>query len=150
VLGLEPELAADRVTGYWSAVETAHAARRELADVVVRQLHGKRSVMYEVATREIPSRSLLCLKRHVAGETGAWALGKEFVRLLQEHAAPRLAGPAGAAFCIVWHSLSAWGEEHRVQPTDLGARITYRAPQPRTADSVPDTDFAVPFADRTG
>jgi DNA-binding transcriptional MerR regulator len=212
VLGLEPALAADRVTGYWSAVETEHAARRELADAVVRQLHGKRSVMFEVATREIPSRSLLCLKRHVAGEAGAWALGKEFVRLLQERAAPRLEGQDGAAFCIywgevsddsdgplewcrpvpaadaaelagqfpeltlrtepahreafvdlgpggqtnaaqwqlVWQSLSAWGEEHGVQPTDLGARVTYRAPQPRTADSVPDTDFAVPFADRTG
>jgi DNA-binding transcriptional MerR regulator len=212
VLGLEPALAADRVTGYWSAVETEHAARRELADAVVRQLHGKRSVMFEAATREIPSRSLLCLKRHVAGETGAWALGKEFVRLLQERAAPRLEGQDGAAFCIywgevsddsdgplewcrpvpaadaaelagqfpeltlrtepahreafvdlgpggqtnaaqwqlVWQSLSAWGEEHGVQPTDLGARVTYRAPQPRTADSVPDTDFAVPFADRTG
>jgi hypothetical protein len=29
--------------------------------------------MYEVSTRDIPDRSLLCLKRRVDGEPGAWA-----------------------------------------------------------------------------
>lgn len=33
--------------------------------------------MYEVSTREMPERSLLCLKRSVAGERAAWAFGKE-------------------------------------------------------------------------
>ena len=166
--------------------------------------------MYEVATREIPRRSLLCLKRDVQGEAGAWALGKEFVALLKGSALPRLEGQAGAVFCIHWGEVSddsdgplewcrpvpeaeaeqlagrfpqltlrtelahreafvhlgpggqasaaqwqlisqallEWGEEREVRPADLGARISYFAPPPRTADSVPDCDFAVPFADR--
>jgi DNA-binding transcriptional MerR regulator len=102
ILDLEPEAAADRVAGYWSAVETDHTARRELAGVVVNRLLGKRPDMYEVETREIPSRSVLCLKRSVEGVDGAWALGKEFVALFKERSAPRLDGRAGAAFCIYW------------------------------------------------
>jgi hypothetical protein len=42
-------------------------------------------VMYEVAAREIPARSVLCLKRSVEGAPGAWAFGKEFVAILRHH-----------------------------------------------------------------
>ena len=45
--------------------------------------------MYEVATREIPERSLLCLKRNV-DEQGAWALGKEFIAILRERPLPKM------------------------------------------------------------
>ena len=41
--------------------------------------------MYEVATREMPERSLLCLKRNV-DEQGQWAFGKEFIAILRERA----------------------------------------------------------------
>ncbi len=58
--------------------------------------------MYEVQTREIPDRSILCLKRHVEGEAGAWALGKEFVALFNGRRVPQLEARAGAAFCIHW------------------------------------------------
>jgi hypothetical protein len=51
------------ITAHWREVESVHDARRELADHLVNRLSGKWSVMYEVATREIPERSLLCLKR---------------------------------------------------------------------------------------
>ena len=103
ILDLEPEEAADRIAGYWSGVETEHATRRDLADVLVNRLRGKRSVMYEVETREMPSRSLLCLKRNVEGEAGAWAFGKEFVGLLKERRGlPPMDGRAGAFFCIYW------------------------------------------------
>lgn len=167
--------------------------------------------MYEVETREVPRRSLLCLKRNVEGWADAWAFGKEFVGLLKERALPHIEGRTGAAFCIYWgevnddsdgplewcrpvpdedaevlatqfpeltlrtepahreafvniglgdqtsgvewqlvsESLHTWGEEHGVEPNDLGVRITYLAPPPRTEDSAPDCDFAVPFADRT-
>jgi DNA-binding transcriptional MerR regulator len=211
LLDLDPEMAADRVAEYWSGVETEHAARRDLADFVVKRLHGKRSIMYQVETREIPSRHLLCLKRNVEGWAGAWAFGKEFVGLLKERSLPRMEGRAGAFFCIywgevsddsdgplewcrpvpdeeaealatqfaeltlrtepahreafvnigpggqtsavqwqlVWESLHAWGDERAVEPNELGVRITYLAPQPRTEDSAPDCDFAVPYADRT-
>ena len=211
ILDLQPEMAADRIADYWSGVETEHAARRDLADLVVKRLKGKKSVMYEVGTRDIPSRSLLCLKRNVEGWAGAWAFGKEFVGLLKERALPPMEGRAGAFFCIYWgevsddsdgplewcrpvpdeqaevlatevpeltlrtepahreafvnigpggqtnavqwqlvsESLHAWAEERAVEPNDLGVRITYLAPPPRSADSAPDCDFAVPFYDRT-
>jgi DNA-binding transcriptional MerR regulator len=102
IIDFDPETAAERIAEYWASAETAHAARRDLAGFVVDQLRGRKSTMYEVQTRDIPRRSLLCLKRHVDGEAGAWALGKEFVGLLKEHPAPRMEGRAGAAFCIYW------------------------------------------------
>jgi hypothetical protein len=62
--------------------------------------------MYEVGVRDIPARSLLCLKRTVGGRAGATALGKDFVTLLAEHPLPRMDGRAGAAFCIYWGEVS--------------------------------------------
>jgi len=58
--------------------------------------------MYEVATREIPEPTLLCLKRSVDGQAGAWALGKEFVALIPSRPLPAVPGREGAAFCIYW------------------------------------------------
>jgi DNA-binding transcriptional MerR regulator len=211
ILDLEPEKAAEQIARFWSASEVEHAARRDLADFVVKRLQGKRTVMYEVRTRQIPNRNLLCLKRNVDGEAGAWSLGKEFVALLKARPMPQMEGRAGAAFCIYWglvtedsdgplewcrpvpddqagalaeqrpelslrtepahreafvdlgpggqtgtlqwqlvsDNLHAWGEERGVVPNTLGVRITYLAPPPRSADSVPDCDLAVPFDDGT-
>lgn len=224
LLGCDPADAAQRIAAYWQEAEAAHRSRRDLATYLVTRLSGKRSViMYEVATREMPERSLLCLKRNV-DEQGAWALGKEFVAILRERPLPRLDGRAGAAFCIYWGQVSAdsdgplewckpipsaqatalashypelclrtepahreafvalpagtagnpmppgtagnpmqwqlasealyaWADEHGINPEsldltpeDLGVRITYLASDPVTATSVPDCDFAVPFA----
>ena len=55
--------------------------------------------MYEVATREMPERSLLCLKRNV-DEQGQWAFGKEFIAILRERPLPKIEGREGAFFCI--------------------------------------------------
>jgi hypothetical protein len=49
---------------------------------------------------------VLCLKRNVTGQDEAWALGKEFVAVLQKHELPRMDGRAGAAFCIYWSEVS--------------------------------------------
>ena len=60
--------------------------------------------MYEVVTREMPERSLLCLKRNV-DEQGRWAFGKEFIAILRKRPLPKIAkieGREGAAFCIWW------------------------------------------------
>ena len=57
--------------------------------------------MYEVATREIPERSLLCLKRTVELQ-GMWAFGKEFIAILRERPLPKIEGREGAFFCIWW------------------------------------------------
>ena len=103
---LEPGPAADRIAAHWASVESEHGERRKLAAYLVDRISGTRLVMYEVNTREIPARSLLCLKRNVHGNDGAWAFGKEFVALMQSHKLPRLELPAGATFCIWWSEIS--------------------------------------------
>ena len=62
--------------------------------------------MYEVATREMPERSLLCVKRNV-DEQRAWAFGKEFIAILRERPLPKIEGRAGGFFCIYWGQVSA-------------------------------------------
>ena len=106
LLACDPADAATRIAEHWRDAEAAHDARRELADYVVNRLRGKRPVMYEVATREMPERSLLCLKRNV-DEQGAWALGKEFIAILRERPLPRMEGREGAWFLIYWGEVSA-------------------------------------------
>jgi DNA-binding transcriptional MerR regulator len=61
LLVCDPIDAAEQIAAHWREVESAHDARRKLADHLVNRLSGKRSVMYEVATREIPERRVLCL-----------------------------------------------------------------------------------------
>ncbi len=206
ILGLAPDVAAKQVGAYWAAVEADHAARRELAGYLVDRLTGKRTVMYEVATRQISGRSLLCLLRHVDNDEGVVATGKEFIGIFRERPAPRMPGRAGAVFLIyhgqvtedsdgpvewcrpvpdeqaeeiaasypelslrtepaheeafvhlgtaqisaaqwqvVAQTLQAWGAEQHRRPSDLGVRVTYLATPPRTADSGPDQDFAIPL-----
>ena len=106
LLACDPVDAAERIGAHWRKVESAHDARRELAAYLVNRLRGKRSVMYEVATREISERSVLCLKRNV-DEQGAWALGKEFIAVLRERPLPKMEGREGAMFTIYWGEVSA-------------------------------------------
>ncbi len=106
VLALEPDQAAERVRELWAATEAGHTARRALAAHLIDELSGTRSVMYEVSTREIPERSLLCVKRNVAGVDRAWTFGREFIALLRRYRLPQLPGRAGAFFCIYWGEVS--------------------------------------------
>jgi hypothetical protein len=106
LLARDPVDAAERIAAHWREVESVHDARRELADYLVNRLSGKRAVMYEVATREMPERSLLCLKRNV-DEQGAWALGKEFIAIPRERPLPKMPGREGAMFIIYWGEVSA-------------------------------------------
>jgi len=106
LLACDPADAAERIAAHWQEVESAHDARRELADYLVSRLRGKRPVMYEVAVREMPERSLLCLKRNV-DEQGQWAFGKEFIGIMRERPLPKIEGRAGAVFCIQWGWVSA-------------------------------------------
>jgi DNA-binding transcriptional MerR regulator len=101
LLACDPADAATRIAEYWRHAEAAHDARRDLADYLVSRLRGKRPVMYEVATREMPERSLLCLKRNV-DDQGQWAFGKEFIAIMRERPLPKIEGREGAAFCIQW------------------------------------------------
>jgi DNA-binding transcriptional MerR regulator len=109
LLACDPVDAAERVAMHWREAEAAHDARRDLAGYLVNRLSGKKSVMYEVATREIPERTVLCLKRNV-DEQGAWALGKEFIAILRERPLPKMNGREGAMFSIYWGEVSADGD----------------------------------------
>ena len=106
LLALGPAEMAERVTAFWREAEVRHAGQRELVTALVDRLTGRSTVMYEVATREMPQRSLLCLKRNVDA-SGLWALGKEFVALVRGQRLPRIGGREGAAFCIYWGQVSA-------------------------------------------
>jgi len=109
LLACDPADAAKRIAEHWRDAEAAHDARRELADYLVSRLSGMRPVMYEVATREMPERSLLCLKRNVAVQE-QWAFGKEFIAILRERPLPKIEGREGAAFCIWWGLVNADGD----------------------------------------
>ena len=109
LLACDPADAAARIAEHWRDAEAAHDARRELADYLVSRLSGMRPVMYEVATREMPERSLLCLKRNVE-EQEMWAFGKEFIAILRERPLPKIEGREGAFFCIYWSHPSADGD----------------------------------------
>jgi DNA-binding transcriptional MerR regulator len=218
LLALDQAELAARVTELWRQAERRHAGQRELVSSLVDRLTGRNWVMnditYEVMTREMPERSLLCLKRNV-DESGLWGFGKEFVALVRDPRLPRLAGIDGAAFCIYWGQVNAdsdgpvewcrpvpaadaealaaqfpeltlrvepahreayvdlgpggqidsaqwqltgealqrWRDDQGIDPAgltltpeNLGVRITYVATPPITESSVPDCDFAVPFA----
>ena len=106
LLACDPADAAARIAEHWRDAEAAHDARRDLADYLVSRLRGKGSVMYEVGMREMPKRSLLCLKRNV-DDQGQWAFGKEFIAILRERPLPKIEGREGAAFCIQWGWVNA-------------------------------------------
>jgi DNA-binding transcriptional MerR regulator len=206
IVDLEPEAAAARITEHWNAIETQHTARRDLARYLIDRLQGKRHAMYEVSTRDIPARSVLCVKRSVQGIDGVWAFGKEFISILRNHNLPKIDGRAGAFYCVWWsevnddsdgplewcrpvptdraeqlaiqvpelvlrdepahreafiqlgrwphagparwplitQSLLDWSQEHKVQPSALGARMTYLADAESKTEG-PDCDFALPI-----
>jgi DNA-binding transcriptional MerR regulator len=133
IVALEPSDAAARVAELWSELESDHANRRELARRLVDRLEGKRSTMYEVKTREMPERTLLCLKRHVDDHAAVWAFGKEFVGLLKERPLPRLEGRAGAAF-LIYHGEVNEDSDGPVEwcrpiPPDQAAELAARFPE---------------------
>ncbi len=106
LLALDPADMAKQVTGFWREAETRHAGQRELVTALVDRLTGRSTGVYEVATREMPQRSLLCLKRNV-DESGAWAFGKEFIAIIRDQRLPRIPGREGAVFSIYWGQVSA-------------------------------------------
>src|ERR1700678_1345563 len=53
---LEPAQAAERVRQFWAAIEAGHTSRRALAAYLIDELSGKRSIMCEVGTRDLPDR----------------------------------------------------------------------------------------------
>jgi DNA-binding transcriptional MerR regulator len=106
ILALPAEGAADEVRAYWAATEFEHAARGELAGLLVNELLGKRSTMYEVEVREIPERRVLSMIRRVHQDELIAKSRELFIRPLQRADVPRLDGIAGAAFMIFHREVS--------------------------------------------
>lgn len=106
ILALAPQAAAGRLAAYWTAAESEHTARRALTASLIAQLTGERSVMYEVATRGVAARSLLCSHRHVSPEQ-LMPFGKEFIHRFAGQPVPRVPGIAGASFVIYYGQVSA-------------------------------------------
>jgi DNA-binding transcriptional MerR regulator len=133
ILPLEPAKAAERVRQFWAASESKHSSLRALATYLIDELSGKRSVVYDVNTREIPERSLLCVKRNVTGEKEAWAFGKEFIALLRHYQLPQIEGRAGAFFQIFWGEVSEDSdgpiEWCRPVPPDQAEALAARCPE---------------------
>ena len=133
VLPLEPAQAAERVRQFWATTESKHSSLRALATYLIDELSGKRSIVYEVKTREIPERSLLCVKRNVTGEKAAWAFGKEFIALLRHYRFPQIEGRAGAFFQIFWGEVSEDSdgpiEWCRPVPPDQAEALAARCPE---------------------
>jgi len=101
LLACTREDAAARIAQHWRQTEAHHGARRNLATHLINKLSGKKSIMYEVSTRDIPERTLLSLKRNVDWP-GAWAFGKEFIGIIRERPLPKMPGRQGAMFSIYW------------------------------------------------
>lgn len=107
IVEMEPRVAAEAVAEFWSSAETRHDSRRSLALYLISQLKGEASAMYDVTTRDIPERTLLCLKRHVNDQAAVWALGKEFVGYFKEQPQPVLEGKEGAMFLVFYGEVNA-------------------------------------------
>ena len=133
IVSLEPDAAAERIRTHWTATETQHTARRDLARYLIDRMQGKRPDMYEVATREMPDRSVLSVKRSVAAVDGVWAFGKEFISILRKHHLPRMDGRAGASYCIWWGEVSEDSdgplEWCRPVPTDQAELLASQVPE---------------------
>jgi DNA-binding transcriptional MerR regulator len=132
ILGLDAQAAAEEVAAYWTGAEAGHADRRELAGYLVDRLNGKRPVMYEVAVRDIPARSLLTLLRHVhPGEQ--IPLGRKFfMERMRGGSVPSPEGIAGAPF-MIYHGEVTEDSDGPVEwcwpvPGDQAAAIAARFP----------------------
>lgn len=208
VLAAEPPAAVTMVSTYWQQAEADHRRRGEMVGYLVDRLQGRNPIMYEVTTRHMPERTVLCMKRHATSEQEVWALGKQFLGYFRDRPRPLLDGREGAPFLIyhgevsadsdgpvefcrpispdaaevtasqypdlqlrceraheeavvhvgpgaqddapwavIFESLYTWASTQRRVPSDLGVRLTYLFVPPRSADSVPDIDVAVPLAE---
>lgn len=132
ILGLDARAAAGQVAAYWTGAEAGHAGRRELAGYLVDRLNGKRPVMYEIAVRDIPARSLLTLLRYVHADEQI-TVGREFfIERMRGGAVPRPEGIAGAPF-MIYHAEVTEDSDGPVEwcwpvPGDQAAAIAARFP----------------------
>jgi DNA-binding transcriptional MerR regulator len=136
ILPLDGPAAAERIGRYWGDAEAGHHGRRELAIDLLDRLHGKEPAMptatYDVGTRDLPARQLLCLQRHLHA-TDMVTVGREFVGKFRSGAVPGLEGVAGAPFVIFYGHVSEDSdgpvEWCRPVPAELAAELAAQFPE---------------------
>ena len=130
LLDLTPAEAAEDMAAYWSDVDAEHAARGELAGLLVDELLGKRSAMYKVEVREVSERRLLSLIRRLHSDELIPKSRELFIFPLRE--APRIEGEAGAPFMIFHGEVSGDSdgpiEWCRPVPEDRAEEVAARFP----------------------
>ena len=130
LLELPPGAAADEVLTYWAAADAEHLARGELAALLVNELLGKRSTMYEVEVRRVPERRMLSLIRRLHQDELIPKSRELFVFPLRGE--PRIEGIDGAPFMIFHGEVSGDSdgpiEWCRPVPADQAEEIAARFP----------------------
>jgi hypothetical protein len=132
ILSLDAQAAARQVAAYWTGAEAGHADRRALAGYLIDRLNGKRPVMYEIAVRDIPARSLLTLLRYVQADEQI-PVGREFfIERMRGGSVPSPEGIAGAPF-MIYHGEVTEDSDGPVEwcwpvPGDQAAAIAARFP----------------------
>ncbi|MEV4639767.1 MerR family DNA-binding transcriptional regulator [Actinoplanes sp. NPDC049548] len=103
VVGAPGPEAAERLAGYWTAVERRLAAQRELADRLVRNLAGETPApddgAWQVSVREVAEQHVVSEMRYVTAAELGW-IGDATARLTE--LADRSGGAAGPRF-VVFH-----------------------------------------------
>jgi DNA-binding transcriptional MerR regulator len=128
---LHAPAAATEIAAYWADAEASHAARRELAGYLVEHLNGKEPVMYDVSTRDMPARSLLCVLRH-AHTDDLFALGRDLIARVRPVAPPRASDPVTAPF-VIFHGEVSEDSDGPIEwcwpvPADQAEEIAGRFP----------------------
>jgi DNA-binding transcriptional MerR regulator len=107
VLDADSSAAAEMVRSYWQHADAEHRHRGDLAGYLLGRLQGRNPIMYEVTTREMPDRAVLCMKHHVTSQQEVWDLGKQFFGYFRERPRPLIEGRDGAPFLIYHGEVSA-------------------------------------------
>lgn len=100
ILDQPPDAAAEEVRAHWSATEIEHAARGELAGLLVNRLLGERSAMFEVEVRRLPERRVLSMIRRVHQDELIERSRELFIRPFQRTGWPRPRGEGWAPFMV--------------------------------------------------
>lgn len=104
LLELSGPAAAQFVAEWWASVEEVTDERRSLADYLQAQLRGEESVMYEIKIRELPTRTLLSINRHVDAAGADRFFFDAFARL--RAGGPGIEGIAGVPFLVFYGEVS--------------------------------------------
>lgn len=97
VIALSGDDAAAELTAYWREQERRMATQRDLVGLLVDQLTGKRSVMYDVLVRDVPARTLLSIREHLTVDQVGEFAGPLF-GLFGGPSVPRPTGMTGQPF----------------------------------------------------